>query len=396
MDSTPSDKMIRGQWSIPEDVVYLNHGSFGPSPRVVQQERDRWYRRLEAQPMDFYLRVTGDALDAALRELAELVGANPKDMAFVENATTGMNIVAQSISLRAGEEVLLSDHEYGAVKRIWEKTCEQTGAKVVYCRWPLVPRSSQELVDAVMDRVARRTRLIVVSHVTSPTAMIAPVEASCAEARRLDVPVCIDGPHAVAMLPVDLRRLGCAFYTASCHKWLCAPFGSGFLYVNESFQETLCPAVRSWGLSLSGRPSRWQDEFLWGGTRDPSAFLAVPAAIRFLRHYGLDEFRDRTHALAQLARRRIVDRIGDHGLVPDSPEWYASMVSLPLPPSDIAPRSGLRDPLQESLWSEYRIEVPVLTFRQQRFLRVSCHLYNTRHDIERLVQALESLLPAHS
>ena len=383
---------MRSQWTFPDDVTYLNHGSFGPSPRVVQEERHRWYRRLEAQPMDFYLREMEDALDAALNELAELVGADAKNMAFVENATTGMNIVAQSLRLEPGDEVLLSDHEYGAVKRIWEKTCQAKGAKVVYAGWPISPRSPQELVDAVMDRVTRRTRLIVVSHVTSPTALIAPVEAICAEARRLSVPVCVDGPHAIAMLPVDLRRLGCAFYTASCHKWLCAPFGSGFLYVDESFQEELCPAVRSWGLSLSGRPSRWQDEFLWVGTRDPSAFLAVPAAIRFLRQYGLEDFRARTHALARLARQQLVERIGDHGLVPDSPQWYASMISLPLPPSDISPRSGLRDPLQESLWSEYRIEVPVLTFRERRFLRISCHLYNDRTDIERLVAALDRLL----
>ncbi|NOX56316.1 MAG: aminotransferase class V-fold PLP-dependent enzyme [Planctomycetes bacterium] len=391
MDSTPSGQSIRSQWTIPDEVTYLNHGSFGPSPQVVQEERQRWYRKLEAQPMDFYLRELEDAWDAALSELAAFVGARPQDIVFVENATTGMNIVAQSVPLEPGDEVLLSDHEYGAVKRIWETTCAEKGAKVVYGCWPLAPRSPRELVDGLMERASRRTRLIVVSHVTSPTAMVVPVEAICAEARQRDIPVCVDGPHAIAMLPVDLGRIGCAFYTASCHKWLCAPFGSGFLYVDESYRDGLRPAVRSWGLSLSGRPSRWQDEFLWVGTRDPSAFLAVPAAIRFLRQYGPERFRERTHALARFARQQIVERIGDHGLVPDSPEWYASMVSLPLPPSDITPRSGLRDPLQESLWSEYGIEVPVLTFRDRRILRVSCHLYNDRQDIDRLVTALDRL-----
>ncbi len=384
---------LRHEWSIPDDVTYLNHGSFGPSPRVVQAERTRWYQRLEAQPMDFYLRTLDDALDEARRALADLVGAEPDQLAFVENATTAMNVVARTLAatLRAGDEVLLSDHEYGAVKRIWQKTCEPLGARVVEASWPLRPQRQEELVDALLDRVTPRTRLIVVSHVTSPTALIVPVERICREASQRGVPVCVDGPHALATLPLRLRQLGCAFYTASCHKWLCAPFGSGFLYVADEFRQQVRPAVVSWGQNLAGRPPRWLDEFDWVGTRDPSPYLAVPAAIRFLADYGLQRFRQDTHKLARLARQLVSEAAGAEPLVPDSPQWYGPMLSFALPASQVQPQPGLHDPLQEALWQRFRIEVPVWTWRQTRLLRVSCHLYNSVDDLQRLADALSVL-----
>lgn len=380
----------RSEWSLPADVTYLNHGSFGPSPSVVQETRRTWSERLERQPMDFFVRKMEDALDTACRRLAEFVGADAEDMVFVDNATAGMNIVANSLTLSPGDEVLVTDQEYGAVLRIWQRACERAGAKLVVQELPQPVESRERLVEAFLKKATSQTRLIVVSHVTSPTAVILPIEQICQGASVMGIPVCIDGPHALAMRPLQLERMGCAFYTASCHKWLCAPFGSGFLYVRRDLQDSLQPPVMSWGTSISGRPTCWKDEFRWLGTRDPAAFLAIPAAIDFLESCGLEAFRERTHALAQYARQKVSDLTGQEALIPDSADWYGSMISLPLPPSEEPDptRPGQQDWLQQKLWEEHKIEVPVFRWCGQRFLRVSCHLYSCPSDVDLLVDAL--------
>jgi isopenicillin-N epimerase len=212
-----------------------------------------------------------------------------------------------------------------------------------------------------------------------------PVEAICRQARALGIPVAIDGPHAVAMRPLDIAALGCDYYAASCHKWLCAPFGAGFLYVHPRNQARIEPLVTSWGTTARGGPKRWIDEFTWAGTRDPSAFLAVPAAIDFLESLGIAEFRAHTHALAQLARQQIVALTGLEPLVPDSPDWYGSMIALPLPAGD-APA------LQRALWERCAIEIPLVTWQGRRLIRPSCHLYTQPEQIDGLARALAALL----
>ncbi|WLD11037.1 aminotransferase class V-fold PLP-dependent enzyme [Planctellipticum variicoloris] len=382
----------REAWTIPLDVTYLNHGSFGPAPRCVQEERERWSRRLEQQPMDFFLREMEPQLDEARAVLGQFVGGDRRDLVFVDNATIAMNVVAASTPLAAGDEVLLNDHEYGAVFNIWRKTCQGVGAKVVTAALTTPISSAEQLIEELFAKVTPQTRLIVVSHVTSPTAAIFPVAENCRRARSLGIPVCIDGPHAPAMVPIDLRAIGCDFYCASLHKWVSAPFGSGFLYVARKRQSQLRLPLVSWGRSLGGRDECWQDEFQWMGTRDPAAVLAVPAAIRFLQAAGLDRFRAYGHDLARYARGRLEAWSGCRGLVPDEPGWYGTMVTVPLRRSEPQrSKPNAFDPLQRALWEQHRIEVPVMDWRNRRHLRVSCHLYNTRAEIDRLVTALESL-----
>jgi isopenicillin-N epimerase len=386
---------LRSEWTLADDVIYLNHGSFGPSPLVVQQARLEWTALLERNPMDFFVRRMETELEAAAARLGAFVGADGDDLILVENATAGMNIVAANVRLGPGDEVLVSDQEYGAVLRIWRQMCQRSGANLVTARLPARPTSQSEVVDAFWQSVTDKTRLIVVSHITSPTAVIFPVEEICRRARERDIWVCVDGPHALAMLPLNLRRIDCDFYTASCHKWLSAPFGSGLLYVRRRHQQGLQPAVVSWGGSLSGRPVSWKDEFNWTGTRDPAAFLAISAALDFLDDYGPDQFRENTHALARYARQRIVAQTGLEPPIPDSPAWYGSMIALPLPPprpDEAKPKHSRRDPLQDKLWEQFRIEIPITESRGQRYLRVSCHLYNDRSEIDRLVDAVCQLL----
>lgn len=385
----------RSAWDLDPQTIYLNHGSFGPSPRVVQRAREEWSARLERQPMDFLVRRMEGYLDEAAGRLGKFVGAAAADLCFVDNATAGMNVVAESVDLTPGDEVLLTNHEYGAVMRIWRRACERRQAGVAIARLPDPLTSPEAIVEAIFAAVTPRTRLLVVSHITSPTAVILPVEAICRRARERSLAVCIDGPHAIATVPLDLKKLDCDYYCASGHKWLCGPFGSGFLYVARRHQRKIVAPVLSWGGSVSGRPAQWQDALNWLGTRDPAPFLALPAAIDFLEAYGLDAFRLRTHEMVRDARHRIAKLTGLPEFTPDSPDWYGTMACCPIPPGD-PPPPGQRDPLQNWLWEAHRIEIPVIHWHGRRFVRVSCHLYSTPAEIDALLAALAERFHAPS
>lgn len=376
----------RSLWDLRPGVAYLNHGSFGPAPRPVREAWRRWNDELQAEPVDFFNRIMPDALEAALARLAAFVGTRTENLVFVDNATAGMNVAADSIRLSPGDEVLITDHDYGAVIRIWQRACDRAGARLIVQPVGVPIVNEEQLIENVLSGVTPRTRVLVFSHITSLTAIVFPAEALCRAARQRGLTVCIDGPHALAMRDVDLDRLDGDYYMASCHKWLCAPFGSGFLYVHPRNQSGVQPAILSWGRHPPWkRDLTWRDEFTWLGTRDPAAWLAVPAAIEFLtQNVGLDLFRRHTHELARFARQRIVELTGLEPLVPDDPAWYGSMISLPLPAGDALA-------LHEALWRE-QIEVPIVDWQGQRLVRVSCHLYTQPEEIERLLAALRRLL----
>jgi isopenicillin-N epimerase len=382
--NVPSDDLWRdvaSQWAIRADTTYLNHGSFGPAPRPVRLARQRWQEQLDAQPMDFFVRQYEPAWQTARSALAEFVHASSDDLVFVENATAAMNVVARSVALRTGDEVLMTDHVYGAVERIWDAACRRSGARRVTVELPRPIEAEEQIVSAIEGAISESTRLLVVSHVTSATAVIFPIEAICRAAADRGVPVCVDGPHAPLHVPLDLTRLQSAFYTASCHKWLCAPFGSGFLYVDRRLQEQVEPAAVSWGRLLPAVPRRWDEQFIWSGTRDPSAFLSVPAAIEFFTNVGIQRVRARMYQLADYARTRLLEALGTDTLAPARPGWYGAMAHVRLADGD-APS------LQRQLWNEYGIEVPIVQWHGQRYVRVSCHLYNMHEQIDKLVDAL--------
>lgn len=386
---------FRSEWDLAPGVAYLNHGSFGPSPRDVRARRQHWSDLLERNPMEFFIRRQDDLLDEALAPLARFIRCRADQLVFVPNATVAMNIVAENTELAQGDEVLLNDHEYGAVIRIWGARCQKFGAKTVLARLPAGESTPEEKVDALFERITPRTRMIVISHVTSPTALILPVEQVCQRAKQLGVPVCIDGPHAIAMLPLSLDELGCDYYCASLHKWLAAPFGSGFLYTKPKHKSGLKPAVVSWGRSLSGRPSRWTDEFHWSGTQDSASYLAVPEAIRFLERVGVERFRSQCHTLVQYASERLQQTCGAIPLAQE--HEFGTMLTLQLPQlAKVDQPSWTPPPLQLHLASEYQIEVPILEWHDRMHIRVSCHLYNTPDEIDRLVTALNRSLPQYS
>ncbi len=382
---------MKSSWTLDPEITYLNHGSFGPSPICVQQAQREWMSQLEFNPMEFLVRQRERLLDEMLDKLGQFIGSPANCLIPVENATVGMNIVAHTVSLQTGDEVLLTNHEYGAVQRIWQKKAASVGAKVVTATLPLPFQDADEIVEALFRSVTPKTRILIVSHVTSPTALVLPVEKICQRAHEQKLTVCVDGPHAIAMRSLDLQTLQCDFYAASCHKWLCAPFGTGFLYVAPNWQQSISPVNTSWGGTMYGRDKSWQDEFLWVGTNDPSRFLAISNAIDFLKDYRLDRFREETHQLAVQTYDIFSKQFQTEPYSARHSDWFGSMVTIPLPGSVPVPAkwTGRPHPLQERLAKKHRIEVPIVKWSSRMHIRISCHLYNDFSEIERLAQILK-------
>jgi isopenicillin-N epimerase len=378
-------QLVGSQWQIRSDTVYLNHGSFGPSPQPVLAARRDWQSRLDAQPMDFYVRLYETAWLAARDVLARLLDTDAQHLVFCENATAGMNVVAHNFPLQAGDEVLLTDHEYGAVFRIWREACERSGAVLKTVELPCPLEDPAQVVGVIQTAMTDRTRLIVVSHITSATALILPVADICRAARQAGVATCIDGPHAPLQVDVSMCQLGCDFYTASCHKWLCAPLGSGFLYVDARWQPTFRPLQLSWGRIQPVEPQTWFDEFVWSGTRDPSAYLAIPAAIGFFQQFGIAAVRAELYQRAAFAFDLLRREFPNGECLATDQRFYGTMAHVPLPDGDALA-------LQRALWERYRIEIPIIAWKDKRYVRVSTHLYNTVEQLETLVVALRTCL----
>jgi isopenicillin-N epimerase len=392
----PSAEELRQEFLLDPDVVFLNHGSFGATPEPVFAEYGRWQRELERQPVEFLGRRAEGLLDEARAAMAAYLGCARDDLVFVPNATTGVNVVARSLPLAPGDEIVGTDLEYGACERAWQWFGEKRGARYVKAHVPLPLSSPDEVVEAIFAAVTPRTRAIFLSHVTSGTALRLPIEAVTRRARELGILTVVDGAHAVGQWPVDLDALGADFYSSNFHKWLCAPKGSGFLYARRDQQSWVESPIVSWGW-VEGRSDhvRPESQFVsrnqFQGTRDLAAFLSTPAAVAYQRERDWETVRQRCHALAAEARDRIAALAGLPQIVPvESPDgyrWFRQMAIAPLP-------EGIDGhALKRCLYDEYRVEIPVTWWNETPFIRFSFQGYNTRDDLEALIAALETLLP---
>jgi isopenicillin-N epimerase len=355
---------VKERFLLDPDVVYLNHGAYGATPHQVFERYQWWQRELEREPSAFMRRLP-DLLEAVREALARYVGAAADDLTLVPNATTGVNLAARALDLQPGDEVLATDLEYGACDRTWELLCERAGASYVHAP-----------VDDLFDRVSERTRVIFASHITSETGLILPIEHIVARARELGLTTIVDGAHSPAHVDLDLDALGADFYAGNCHKWLCAPKGSGFLHVRGPWQEHVHGAIVSWG---SFEPSTFLSRTLFQGTRDPAAYLAVPDAIAFVEEH---DDRARAVALARNARRHLNELLDAEPIAPDEQVGRLATVALPKPAPD----------LTERLFAEYRIEIPTMGPRRDDLLRVSVAMYTSEEDVERLLDALLHVL----
>jgi isopenicillin-N epimerase len=387
----------RAHWALDPTVTFLNHGSFGACPTPVLARQQELRARMEANPVHFMVRELEPMLDAARVEIAPFLGADPDDLAFVANATSGVNAVLRSLRFEPGDELLTTTHAYNACRNTLLFVAERTGARVVTADVPFPLASADAIVDAIVSRASDRTRLALVDHVTSPTGLVFPVARIVAALAARGVDTLVDGAHGPGMVPIDLDAIGAAYYVGHGHKWLCAPKGAAFLHVRRDRQALVRPTVISHGATAErkGR-SRYRLEFDWPGSVDATPALCLPDAIRFVGSLvpgGWEGVRARNHATALAARARLCGALGVAAPCPD--DLVGALVAVPLPDDGTPPpiiTAGI-DPMQAALYERFRIEALVasLPVPPHRLLRVTAHLYNDADDYERLVRALAEL-----
>lgn len=384
-------------WSLSPEIHHLNHGSFGAVPVPIQEKQDEWRRRWEANTTGFVLEALQPALDEARLALASFLEADPAGVVFVRNATTGVASVVRSIehTLRPGDELLTTSHDYNAIRQTLEFTADRANARVVVPEIPFPLESPQQVIDAILGASTERTRLAVVDHVTSPTAVVFPIEEIVSQLEP-DVPVVVDGAHGPGQVALDLTDLGASWYTGNLHKWTCAPKGAAFLHSRRDRIEETVPTIISHGWNaevLPGR-SRYWALFDWLGTDDMTPWLVVPDALRLLATLepgGWPALMERNHRMVLDGRRQICDQLG---LEPPVPEGMVGwMAAIALPDSTESEPGGQLSPLNfELLAAGFEALVMLWPTWPHQVLRVSAHHYNTSDEYQLLADALSALV----
>ena len=394
--SRPKPSPLRRHWHLAPGIVFLNHGSFGACPKPILKLQSELRQKMEAEPVQFLWRRYEERLEPARAALARFVGARARDLVFVTNATVGVNAVMRSLELRRGDELLTTNCDYNACRNVVVEAARRAGAKVVVAEVPFPLQSADEIVAAVLRAVTRRTRLAMIDHITSDTALVFPIARLIRELEARGVDTLVDGAHAPGMLPLRIGRLNPAYYTGNLHKWVCAPKGAAFLWVREDKQASVQPAVISHGNNRS-RPgySAFQDRFDWCGTFDPSAWLCVGEAIDWLGKRvpgGWTQLRARNHALTVQGRRLLCERLEVKPPCPES--LLGTLATIPLPARfQGLPPGGKIDAEQLRLYDEFGIEVPFNRVgpKATRCFRISAQIYNAVAEYEYLAEALAML-----
>jgi isopenicillin-N epimerase len=367
-------------------VAFLNHGSFGATPRVVFLAHEAWRRRLEAEPIELLGRQCPALLHGVREEVGGLLGMPSSDVGLVTNATEGVNAVLRSLELKRGDELLTTDHVYNAVRQAMRFVASRAGASVREVSVTLPVQSADDVFQQVMADVNERTKLVVIDHVTSPTALVFPVERIVEACADRGVDVLIDGAHAPGMLELNVESIGAAYYAGNLHKWVCAPKGSAFIWASRERQGGVHPAVVShfWGQGFDL-------EFGWQGTRDIGAWLATIDALRFMESLGWDKVRQHNHQMAVWAQQYLCDRWGVAPLSPLDGSLLGSMATVPAPGKLATASKETVEALQQRLYDEFAVEAPLVPWNGRVYIRAACQAYNTADDIARLADAIEAL-----
>ncbi len=379
MKNLPSPSEFARYWSLDEHTVFLNHGSFGACPQAILDKQQDYRRQLETQPVRFLMREMEALFDRSRRAVARFVNSRPEDLVFVQNATTGVNTVFRSLTFNPGDEILYTNHIYGACKRLLEFIAERTGAKLVEAVYDFPIDSPDVIVASILAKVTPRTRIALVDHVTSATALILPVEVIVRELEKRGVDTMIDGAHAVGSIPLDLEKIGAAYYTANCHKWLCTPKSVALLHVRSDKQHGIVPVV----VSHAGHDAEpYAERFFWPGTFDPTPAICVADSIDYMASLltgGWPAIMKRNHDLCLEARELICEMLQISKPCPDS--MVASMATFPLPELRETASYDYKgfDQLQEILYRDYNIEIPVWNWSNppSRLIRIAVQLYNS-------------------
>jgi isopenicillin-N epimerase len=392
----PGVNEFAASWSLDSTVVFLNHGAFGACPISVLAQQQVFRQQLEQEPLRFIMREFEPLLEISRQALASFVGAEPADLVFVPNATTGVNSVLRSLSFELGDELLTTNHCYNACRNALEFVAQRSGAKVVVATIPFPLENSDQIVASVLSCVTPRTKLALLDHITSPTALIFPLQALVQALAERGVDTLVDGAHAPGMIPLNLKDIGATYYTGNCHKWMCAPKGAAFLVVQGNRQSQIRPLTISHGANSPRTDySRFQLEFGWTGTQDPTPYLCIPAVLEFMNAQlpqgGWQAVMDRNRVLALQARQLLAEALSQPLPCPD--EMVGAIAAIPLPQSFGPPQLssiGI-DTLQDWLWEKYHIEVPIVPWANptQKFVRISAQLYNHLDHYRYLAEALQ-------
>ena len=383
-------------WTLDPQAAFLNHGSFGACPRVVLEYQQDLVARMEHQPVQWFVREAIELLEAARHDVARFVGANPDQLAFVSNATSGVNAVLRSWEFAPGDQLLVTDHEYNASRNVLEYVAKRAGAEVVTVPVPFPTSGPDEALAALRAARTPRTKLLLIDHITSATGMLMPIQEIVRDFEEAGVPVLVDGAHALGMVDLNLDALGASFYTSNAHKWLCAPKGAAILHVRQDHLATVRPHVISHGANMpTDRRTRFRQEFDWIGTDDPSPWLCLPNCIAFLEGLmpgGSDAVRRYNHDLVVRGRQLLLSALKSEAPCPET--MLGSMAAVQLPDGEPGEPAALYvDPLQSRLWNDFRVEVPIGPWPAppRRILRISAQAYNSLEDYEALVAALRRL-----
>ena len=366
------------------DMTFLNHGSFGACSKPVFENYQEWQRILENQPVQFMTDHVYSALNDSRIALCDFVGCDEDELIFFPNSTTAVTNVLYNLDLKSGDEVLMSNHEYGALVRAWTMYGKKTNVKIIQQEIPIPLTTEEKFIADFWKGVTLQTKVIFLSQITSSTALIFPIEKILKMAKKRHILTIIDGAHVPAHIPLNIHELGCDFFTGACHKWLCGPKGSSFLFVKKEHQGWIKPLVVSWGKNGDDpTPSEFLQDFNWQGTRDMSAFLTMPTAIDF--------YQKEIRSNQGTCRKIIQDAHSEFQAVLNTEPistggtWLGQMAAQPLP--DQTPPD-----LKEKLWNDYQIEIPLFEWNNQRYIRISIQVYNTQKDVDLLMSALRSLI----
>lgn len=376
---------LREQFPLDPSISFLNHGSFGSPPRVVIAAQDRWRAAIEARPVELLGRRVRDLLRPSKEALAAILDCAADEIGFVTNATEGINAVLGSLRFEPGDELLTTTHVYNAVRQAMRFAARRWGATVREIELPLPCASFEASTRAVIDSITPSTRLVVIDHITSPTALILDAAAIARACRERGVFCLVDGAHAPGMIGVDLEAIDADAYAANLHKWMFAPKGSGMLWVAERWRARMHPCIVSHFLDQG-----FAEEFDWQGTRDVSAWIAIADGVAFMRELGIDAVMRHNHELARWAHALLCDRLDAAPLSPPDGSMFGSTATVRLPDS-LRSRFPSVEALQAHLYEHERIEVPIIAFGGGWFVRVSAQVYNEPGEYERLAAVLVSL-----
>ncbi|MCA8970029.1 MAG: aminotransferase class V-fold PLP-dependent enzyme [Planctomycetes bacterium] len=390
-------------WSLDPETIFLNHGSFGASPTVVLEAQREWQRRIERDPVHFFVRLLEPAQDEARHRLAEFVGADPESLALISNATSGVNTVLHSLDLEAGDQLLTTNHEYNACRNALDFVAKRAGAEVVAVDVPFPIRAPEAATEAILAAVTDRTKLALIDHITSPTGLMLPIREIVTGLRERGVETLVDGAHGPGHVELELDALGAAYYTGNAHKWLCTPKGAALLYVREDLRASVRPLTIGHGAnSPRADRSRFRLEFDWPGTADPTPWLCIPNAIDAMASMidgGWPAVRRHNHDLVLAGRELMLARLERHGMTPEAPApatmiGHLATIALPTEHVPVGDSNQTADPLHDALYDRHRIQVPVLHWPalELRALRISAQLYNSLEQYAALADALDDEL----